>query len=296
MGEEWPMLPDVRAYGFNAIIDIPIYFLPISISLEENTAYLRAICHKALAHKLKLRFALRRLLKRNYVPIENYHLTFPTPSEELGEVVVKQPFRSSLSREDEVYWAVVSKIGIITQEQRKVEDLLRREVLSGDFPKLISQFVPLDKLEELLKNKQVGGEIKRPDLSFQRIKVWLLSKLGFQLIELEGTAYKIVKEENGTQRETDVLMYDPQNPKKMYVVDVTLRSPKDEKIDDLANLQLLLQRRGIFVEPMIIVGEYAAEKKKNVRNIKVLDLEDLQSIMSALRKGNVEEAKKILSQ
>jgi len=90
-------------------------------------------------------------------------------------------------------------------------------------------------------------------------------------------------------------MYDPQN-QKMYVIDVTLRSPKDEKIDDLANLQLLLQRRGIFVEPMIIVGEYAAEKKKNVRNIKVLDLEDLQSIMSALRKGNVEEAKKILSQ
>jgi hypothetical protein len=295
LGEEWLMLPNVQAYSFNTIIDIPIYFLPISIELEGNTVYFRAICHKALAHKLKLRLALRRLLKRNYVPIENYRLTFPTPSEELGEVTVKQSFGSSLSREDEVYWAVVSEIGIITEEGRKVEELLRREALSGGFPKLISQFVPLDKLEELLKDKQVGGEIKRPDLSFQRIIVWLLSMLGFQLVELEGTAYKIVKEENGTRRETDVLMYDPQNSKKMYVVDVTLRSPRDEKIDDLANLQLLLQRRGIFVEPLIIVGEYAAEKKKNVRNVKVLDLEDLQSIMTALRKGNVEETRKILS-
>jgi hypothetical protein len=105
----------------------------------------------------------------------------------------------------------------------------------------------------------------------------------------------MVKEENGTPREIDVLMYDPQNPKKMYVIDVTLRSPKDEKIDDLANLQLLLQRRGIFVEPMIIVGEYAAEKKKNVRNVKVLDLEDLQSILNALRRGKIEEAKKVVS-
>jgi hypothetical protein len=202
------------------------------------------ICHKALAQKFKLRLSLRRLRERNYTPIENYLLTFPIPTEDFGEITVKQPFRSSLSREDEVYWAVVSKIGIITEGRRKVEDLLRKEVLSGNFPKLVSQFIPLNKLEELLINKQVGGEIKRPDLSFQRIVVWLLSLLGFQLVELEGTSYKIIKEENGTQREIDVLMCDPQNPERMYVIDITLRSPRDEKIDDLANLQLLLHRRG----------------------------------------------------
>ncbi|MCR6693004.1 MAG: hypothetical protein MRT15_11475 [archaeon YNP-LCB-003-016] len=80
----------------------------------------------------------------------------------------------------------------------------------------------------------------------------------------------------------------------MYVADVTLRSPEDKKIDDLANLQLLLQRRGIFVEPMIIVGEYATEKKKNVRNVKVIDIEDLQLIINTLRKGNIEEARKVI--
>ena len=211
LSEEWLMLPNVRAYSFNIMIDIPIYFLPMSINLEGNIAYFRAICHKALAHKLKLRLTLRRLLRTNYIPIENYRLTFPTPNEELGEVIIRQPLQFSLNRDDEIYWAVASKLGTITEERRKVEALLRKEVLSGDFPKLINQFVALDKLEELLRgSKQVGGEIRRADLSFQRIIVWLLSMLGFQLVELEGTAYKTIKEEDETEREADLLIHDPQ--------------------------------------------------------------------------------------
>jgi hypothetical protein len=86
-------------------------------------------------------------------------------------------------------------------------------------------------------------------------------------------------------------MCDPQT-KAMYIIDVTLRSPPDEKIDDVANLQLTLRRRGIFAEPIIVVGEYAAEKKKNTRNVKILDSEDLQFIIDELRRGIIEEAKR----
>jgi hypothetical protein len=117
-------------------------------------------------------------------------------------------------------------------------------------------------LEELLESKQVGGEIKRPDLSFQRVVAWLFSVLGFQVVELEGTAYKTLKEEDGTLREADVLMYDPQT-EKTFVVDVTLRAPPDKKIDDIANLQHSLMRRGIFAEPIIVVGELATQSKRN---------------------------------
>jgi hypothetical protein len=46
---------------------------------------------------------------------------------------------------------------------------------------------------------------------------------------------------------------------------------------------------------MVVVGEYAPVKKKNARNIKVLDLEDLQNIINALKRGNIEKAKKIVS-
>jgi len=65
LSEEWLMLPNVLAYSFNTIIDIPIYFLPTSISLEGNVLHFEAICHDALVHKLGLRVALRRLLKRD---------------------------------------------------------------------------------------------------------------------------------------------------------------------------------------------------------------------------------------
>jgi hypothetical protein len=81
----------------------------------------------------------------------------------------------------------------------------------------------------------------------------------------------------------------------MYITDATLRSPSDEKIDDIVNLQRLLRRRGIFVEPIVVVGEYAPRKKRNTQNVKIIDSEDLQSIIDALRRRNIEEAKRILS-
>jgi hypothetical protein len=294
LGLQWLMLPNVRGYGFDAIIDIPIYFLPISIDLGNSEVIFRAICHKALAQKLGLRVTLRRIHERDYVPIENYRLTFPIPNEEIEEVRIGQPLKSSLRKEDIVEYVVTSKIGIVVERSERVEHLLQKEILTEGFSKLISQFITLDELKKLVtEDKRVGGEIKRPDLSFQRIIVWLLSMLGFQLVELEGTAYKTLEEENGTRREIDVLMCDPQT-KAMYIIDTTLRSPSDEKIDDVVNLQRLLRRRGIFVEPVIVVGEYAAEKKRNTPNVKILDSEDLQSIIDSLRRGNIEEAKKIL--
>ncbi|WP_161969919.1 hypothetical protein [Candidatus Methanodesulfokora washburnensis] len=41
-----------------------------------------------------------------------------------------------------------------------------------------------------------------------------------------------------------------------------------------------------------MVGEYAVEKKKNTRNVKILDSEDLQFIIDELRRGIIEEAKR----
>jgi hypothetical protein len=298
LGLQWLMLPGIRGYGYDVMVDIPIYFLPMSVDLVGNEVVFRAICHKALAQKLRLRITLRRALEGgyspvNYVPVENYMCAFPEPSEELGEVRVRQALRSSLRREDIVECVVTSRLGVVTARGERVEHLLQAEIPGRNFSRLISQFIALDELEELLESKQVGGEIKRPDLSFQRVVAWLFSVLGFQVVELEGTAYKTLKEEDGTLREADVLMYDPQT-EKTFVVDVTLRAPPDKKIDDIANLQHSLMRRGIFAEPIVVVGELATQSKRNVRNVKVLDYEDLQAILSALREGNVEKARKLI--
>jgi hypothetical protein len=297
LGPQWLMLPSVMSYTFEAIIDIPIYFLPLGMELENDEVIFKAICHKCLARKLKLRITLKRATQAptGYFPVENYKRELPEPREEIGEVKVRQRLKSSIKREDVVEYAATSIIGIIAKKDEKVENLLREEVLSDGFPKLMSQFVPLDKLKTIImESRDVGGQIREKSLAFQRAIAWLLSMLGFQVVELEGTNYKFIEEVNGTKREIDILVHDPRTG-KMYVVDLTLRSPPDEKIDDVANLQLLLHRKGVFVESMIIVGEYATAKKRNIRNVKILDLEDLQAIINSLIGGNLEEARSKIS-
>jgi len=298
LGLQWLMLPNFRSFTFNVVVDIPIYFLPFSLSLEGNTVRFSGICHKSLAPKLKVRLTLKKKYAgRIYVPVENYLLRLymtPTPND-LGTATAAQKLSSTLSKDDFVECIVASKIGILGEMRGTIDELLRREVPISDFPRLVSQFVNLDEIEALLLgDKQVGGELRKPQLSFQRAVAWLLSMLGFQVIELEGTKYNEIRETNETRREIDMLAFDPE-AKKMFVIDLTLRVPKDEKIDDVANLQISLQRRGLFVEPMIVVRDYARETKRNRRRVRIIDREDLQNIVSKIRSGNIQEARKVIT-
>ena len=300
LGLQWLMLPSVKGYMSNVIIDIPIYFLPLSLSLDSNSNMVKfsTICHKALVSNLAVRLNLKKQFAGKYVPVENYLLSLqPRSAEDIGEAVVIQSLECGLSRNDIVECIVTSKVGILGEKSELVEYLLQREILAGNFPKLVSQFIGLDELEALLRgDKEIKGEMRRrPTLSFQRTVAWLLSMLGFQVVELEGTNYKEIEEADRTRREADMLLYDPET-ERMYVVDLTLRVPKDEKIDDIANLQLSLQRKGIFVEPMIIVRDYASETKKNRRHVRIIDQEDLKTIINKLQIGNIQDAKKIITE
>jgi len=299
LGLQWLMLPQLRVYTFSVTIDIPIYFIPLSLSLDGNTVKFDAISHRSLIPKLKLRLTLRRLFQRKeYVPIENYRLRFQTipSSDDIVTVTITQPLKSALNHEDIIEVIVASKLGILCKKVGTVNNLLQKEIIIGDFPKLLTQFISLDELEALIKREKiVGGVVKRPELSFQRAIAWLLSILGFQVIELEGTRYKEMTDIDGTRRETDMLMFDPET-KKMYVIDITLRVPKTDKIDDIDNLQLALQRNGIFVKPFIITADYAGETKKNIRGVKILDFEDLKNIINNIRLGNIKVAKMIITE
>jgi hypothetical protein len=107
LGPQWLMLPGIRGYAYDVVIDIPIYFLPISLDLTGNEVIFKAICHRALAQKLKLRITLKKRPEAGYspvghIPAENYMCAFPEPSEELGEVQVRQALRSSLHKKDMV--------------------------------------------------------------------------------------------------------------------------------------------------------------------------------------------------
>lgn len=300
LGLQWLMLPDLRAYTFSVIIDIPIYFIPLSLSLDGNEIRFNAISHKSFVNKLRLRLTLKKLFAgKAHVPVENYAPRFQatSSSDDVVTVTITQPLESALNHEDIVEVVVTSRLGILCEKSEKVTNLLQKEVVVGDFPKLITQFIGLDGLEALLKGeKQAGDAIptRKPELSFQRAVAWFLSILGFQVVELEGTRYKEMIDIDGTRRETDMLAFDPET-KKMYVIDVTLRAPKSDKIDDIANLQYALQRKGVFVEPIVITSDYAGETKKNIRKVKVRDREDLENIINQIRAGYVKEAKMILT-
>jgi hypothetical protein len=134
-GPQWLMLPHVMGFTFEAIIDIPIYFLPLGMELENGEVVFKAIYHKCLARKLNLRITLKRAIQAltGYFPVENYMRELLEPHEEIGEVEVRQPLKSSIRQEDVVEYAVTSTIGIIAKKDEKVENLLRREVQVADF-------------------------------------------------------------------------------------------------------------------------------------------------------------------
>lgn len=297
LGVQWLKMRNISSRNQNGIVSFPVYFKPLSWKVTNRSIEFNGVGHKNLIPKINLRVTLERESHGEYVPIENYlvELHQKNKNKDIVEVYANQSFKSSLRKDYEVNIKILSQLGIIGKERRNIESLLQSEVLTEDFPKLVNQFINLDELQKsLIGEKAVGGKIKDPTLSFQRAITWLFSMLGFQVIELEGTAYKEIKEKDSTRRECDLLIYD--SKKTMHIVDLTLRAPTDKKVDDIANLQNSLQNRGVFVEPLIIVRDIVSEtKKNNVRKVKILDREDIEKILSNLRVGNIVRAKKIVS-
>jgi hypothetical protein len=295
LGLQWLKMTNIRSLSINGAINIPFYFKPLSLTITDRRIEFNGISHKNLIPKISLKVTLEKALHNEYVPVENYLVKLQPKSanNNIIEVHAIQPFNSALNKDDFVNLVIASRLGIISEERKNVESLLQSKVLTEDFPKLVTQFINLEELEALLKGEKLVGDTIKSLLSFQRAAVWLLSLLGFRVVEIEGTKFKEIIERDRTRRECDLLIYDPKG--KMYIVDVTQRVPKNEKIDDIANLQDALQRRGVFVEPLIITQDPAGETKKNIRGVKMLDRADIESIIYHLRSGNIENAKKIVS-
>ena len=90
-----------------------------------------------------------------------------------------------------------------------------------------------------------------------------------------------------------MILYDDKS-NRIYIVDCTIRAPEPKKVDDIANAKESLLKKGMDVEPLIVVGESALETKNNVRRVKVLDLEDLKKMISYLKQGDVNSARGLL--
>ena len=298
LGFQWLKVTGLRGLSIEASIAIPIYLSNTGLEFNkaEGTIRFRAKVHKALLPKLRLLIALReKHASRLFTPVETVRKDFNELiiRECIGDfAIVEFDYKfKKLRREDHIRYRIFGRLGILEEKDIPLEKLLPKV---PTLQKLFTEFLELDKLMEILEEKKIGGHIRRPDLAFQRAVAWLFTLLGYKVIELEGTDFKEFVDLDGSRREVDMILYDDES-NRIYIVDCTIRAPEPRKVDDIANARESLLRKGMDVEPLIVVGEPALETKKNVRRVKVLDLEDLKKMISYLEQGDVNSARELLN-
>jgi len=298
LGFQWLKVTNLRGLSLEATIAIPIYLsnTVLEFNKAEGTIRFRAKVHKALLPKLRLLIALReKHASRLFTPVEMARRDFNeliTRECTRDFVIVEFDYKfKKLRRDDHICYRIFGRLGILEEQDIPLERLLPEVPI---LQRLFTEFLELDELMEILEEKKIGGHIRRPELAFQRAVAWLFTLLGYKVIELEGTDFKEFVDLDGSRREVDMILYDDEN-NRIYIVDCTIRAPEPKKVDDIANAKESLLRKGMDVEPLIVVGESALETKKNVRRVKVLDLEDLKKMISYLKQGDVNSARELLN-
>lgn len=160
LGLQWLKMIDIlRGYSINGAINIPFYFKLLSSTITDRRIEFNGISHKNLIPKISLKVTLAKALHNEYVPVENYLVKLQPKSvnNDIIEVHAIQPFNSALNKDDLVNLVISSKLGIISEERKSVENLLQSKVLTEDFPKLVTQFINLEELEALLKGENLVG-------------------------------------------------------------------------------------------------------------------------------------------
>jgi microsomal dipeptidase-like Zn-dependent dipeptidase len=201
------------------------------------------------------------------------------------------------SLDDEIYFRIISELGVFTDEHETVRNLIKKE-FKEEFLNLYTQFMSINKFKETLQGKAriLRKDRIKPDLEFQRAVSHMLSLVGYKIVELGDTFFGTIKRSDGSHLgDVDVIAQDTET-RRMYAIQCTISPPNNRKIDVIANIANELRMRGLPIEPLIFVRDFATEVKKNTRRVKVIDIEDLLNILKQLRTENVKEAKRILAE
>jgi hypothetical protein len=297
----WLRVSTVRNYALNAMIVLPIYFKLEAFEASNNGLSLSFKVHRSLAPKLEVLLALREKCENAFRAIENKLIKFNefqsslTDSEFL-RCEVRHKFKAFLNLKDEVYFCVRSgKLGLLHKDRVFFEDLLRRAEFKDPFINLLTKFISMDKIEKILQSEELLLEKKDASANFERLACYLLSLLGMRVIEMGDTRFRVVKEENGSSLgDIDIVAQDPRDG-RLHVVQCTTGATVMDKISVLANVSDRLRRKGLQVEPLLMVKvRVAPEVKRNELRIRVVDREDLVRVIRALSVENIDEAKRIL--
>ena len=301
----WLKMPEIRGYALSWIVTIPVYFNILEENMEDRSKFcIKFKAHNSLKPTLSVLIALRRNMGGEWVPIENERLS----SEELSCMKgteddfliceARYSFNTLPNQKDKVYWRISNDVGTLSYNEVEVSQLIGKKEFKDTFLNTFAQFITLDDLEKILEGEKSKELRSDPSKEFQRAVVYLLSLIGFRSIELgdvRNQEYRVVKERGGVHiGDVDIIAQDI-DTKTVYVIDCKLTPPESKHIDAIANIVRSLSRKGIEVESLIVVGNFATESKRNVQRVKIVDREDLLNVIEHLRKGDIKQAKQIIT-
>lgn len=304
LGDLWLKITPITARALNGQLFFPLYLGAADMTFSDNELSMRTKAHKDIADQLSLSIALRRGTQsgRRVVAeskaFSGKDLPHQALDEDLSLYELKYKFKVVPVLEDEVLIRGASDLGVLLNESRSVRDLSRTMEFKDRFTNLLAQFIEVNKLGKIAEGKarQLLKLKTGPDVDFERVVSYVLGMVGMVNAHLGDTHVGVVRRRDGIDiGEVDIVAEDTMT-QKLYVIDCTTNPPKDSKIDVAADIVLELEERGIHVEPLIFVGNYASEAKRNSRKVKVVDREDIKRVLDLVRQENIVEARRIITE
>jgi len=303
LGVEWLKVKGFNLLSINVILILPIYIRMLDLRyLGNGKVNLRLKAHKALTDNFNLILTLKRYdhTSETYLPLDYLSgklNSFSSKEEgDLAYIDVYYEFKVPPGEADRVDVKIVNEpIGIVIEHSPLVRDIFSYKTFEDIFVHTSTRFINLEDLGEYLINPVSKVGPSKASNAFERAIAWLLSLLGFKVVELGDLGLGVLREDKYEVGEADIVVQDAITG-KIYVVSCSLKPPRPDKVDKIANISGYFKERGVMVEPLMFVSESAGEVKRSVRRAKLLDRDTIIQIVGLVRKERFEEAKRIIEE
>jgi len=303
VGLRWLKVPYITSHCINVIVNFPLYVKIASLpSLKDREFKISLRVHQKLQEKFQ--FTISLLRKEFYIETtlesDRYSLSkLQEIKKEQDYIILQLIHRFSVlpNPEDLIFYALSGRLGIIYRQKLLVKDLLPKRYQESLLNAFLF-FMEIDKFTRILtgeeKVKKKKKPLKEPAMIFQRMVAWLLSLLGFRVLEIGDTAFGVIKTKDEVAiTDIDILAEDPEES-KIYAMFCSVTSVEDKKIDAIMNAVDELRRNNVHIVPLVVVRSKAPALKQKLEKygIKGIDRDDLLKVIELLRNGNIPEARR----
>jgi len=164
------------------------------------------------------------------------------------------------------------------------------------FARTLNAFCTIEEFNKMLSERVL--EYSKPSVVFERAVAWLLSLIGFSTIVLASKTIKAFDHLKLGDIQigcADILAYKKNDC--LLLVDCTIRTPDDKKIQDLKDAQkhissILASHTGLRIVPVIFSPADCGHLKTDIE-VRIIDKYQMEQILENVAKGKVEEVQHI---